>query len=292
MASTTYGVVLAGSLLLVNIGLGTMSALQWALYVGVAVLNNAVFYAVFRSNANLRFEDPSLTREQIVVSALWGAIPLFALPAARPIILMFYLPAFSFGMLRFTRRQYLSTVAILMGIYAAVLAVELATRRPGFRVGYELFLFVVYGVLLTWFAFFGGFVSALRRELGVKRRAIEKAHAELKLEMVERTRTQGENEKLIGELEASLAKVKTLYQGHAPHLCRVQEDSRRQGVLESDRVLHLGALRGRFQSRHLPRVCAEALPRVGGPRARARAVRVIDVLDRLVATGACAAIEV
>jgi hypothetical protein len=210
MASTTYGVVMLGSLLLVNLGLGTMSALQWALYVGVAVLDNVLFYTAFRLNANLRFADPSLTREQIVVSALWGTIPLYALPAARPIILMFYLPAFSFGMLRFTRRQYLGTVAILMGIYAAVLAVERVMGRAGFRVDYELFLFVVYGLLLTWFGFFGGFVSALRRELGVKRRAIEKAHTELQLEMVEHTRTQAENEELIVELEASLAKVKRL----------------------------------------------------------------------------------
>ena len=210
MASTTYGVVIAGTVLLANIGLGTMSALQWTLFVGVAVVANLAFYAAIRLNANLRFADPSLTREQIVASALWGTIPLYGLPAARPLILMFYLPAFSFGMLRFTRRQYLGTVAILLAIYGAVLAVERATGRPGFRIDYELFLFVLYGLLMTWFAFFGGFVSALRRELSVKKRAIEKAHAELQLEMVERIRTQAENETLIGQLEANLAKVRRL----------------------------------------------------------------------------------
>jgi hypothetical protein len=210
MALATYGLVIVGSALMVNIGLGTMSVLQWVLYVGVAVLVNVLFYSAFRLNLNLKLRDPSLTREQIVASALWGAIPLWALPDARPIILMLYLPPFSFGMLRFTRRQYLATVPILMGIYAAVLAAERATGRPGFRVDRELFLFVVYGLLLTWFAFFGGFVSALRRELGDKKRATEKAHVELQGEMVERIRTQAENEKLIGELEASLADVKRL----------------------------------------------------------------------------------
>lgn len=210
MALTTYGVVILGSILLVNIGLGTMSARQWTLYVGVAVLNNVVIYTVFRLSANLRFKDPSLTREQIVASALWGMIPLYGLPAARPIILMFYLPAFSFGMLRFTRRQYLVTVAILMGIYGAVLALEHATGRPGFRLEYELFLFAVYGILLTWFAFFGGFVSALRRELSIQKRAIEEAHGNLQGEMAGRIQTQADNEKLIAELEASLANVRRL----------------------------------------------------------------------------------
>jgi hypothetical protein len=210
MASATYVVVMLGSLLLVNIGLGALSVLQWALYLGLAALISAVLYTVFRLDLNLRFKDPSLTREQIVISALWGMIPLYGLPAARPIILMFYLPPFSFGMLRFTRRQYLGTVGILMAIYAALLAVERAMGRPGFRLDYELFLFVAFGILLTWFAFFGGFVSSLRRELSLKRRAIEKSHAELQLEMVERVRTQAENEKLIGELETSLAKVRRL----------------------------------------------------------------------------------
>jgi hypothetical protein len=180
MAATTYVVVILGSLLLVRLGLGTMSARTWALYVAVAVLNNAVLYALFRRHVNLRFADPSLTREQIVLSALWGMIPLYSLPAARPIILMFYLPAFSFGMLRFTRRQYLSTVAILMGIYGAVLAFEATTGRAGFRPDYELFLFVLYGILLTWFAVFGGFVSGLRRQLGFQKAALEVSLANVK----------------------------------------------------------------------------------------------------------------
>jgi hypothetical protein len=210
MAVTTYAVVIAGSVLLVNVGLGTMSARQWALYAGVAVLANGVLYSVFRLGLNLRFADPSLTRVQIVASALWGMIPLYGLPEARPIILMFYLPAFSFGMLRFTRRQYLGTVAILVSLYGGVLAFEYATRRPGFRLEYELLLFAIYGLLLSWFAFFGGFVSSLRRELGVKKRAIELAHGELQLEMAGRLETQAANEALIAELEASLAKVRRL----------------------------------------------------------------------------------
>jgi hypothetical protein len=210
MALATYGVVIAGTVLLVQLDLGTMSAGEWALYLALAVVANAGLWLVFRTGLNLRFADPSLTAAQIVVSAAWGMVPLSALPAARPIILLFYLPAFSFGMLRFTRRQYLQTVAVLMGLYGAVLVWEVATGRPGFSPGRELFLFGCYGIVLTWFAFFGGFVSQLRRELGVRRRAVERAHAILQEEMAGRIRTQKENESLIAELEASLAKVRRL----------------------------------------------------------------------------------
>jgi hypothetical protein len=151
---------------------------------------------LFTIGANLRFSDPSLTREQIVYSGFWGLVPLYALPEARPIVMMFYIPAFSFGMLRLTRRQFLGVTAYVMGFYALVLIVEYLQGRRGFSIHYELFLFVLFGILLTWFAFFGGFVSDLRRRLRLRNLEIEKA--------------QVEKDKLIKELEQALGEVKIL----------------------------------------------------------------------------------
>lgn len=210
MALGTYGVVILAALLLSRLGLGTMSAVQWLLFVGLAVLLNAAFFVLFASGANLRFVDPSLTRLQIVASALWGTVPLWALPQARPIVLMFYLPAFSFGMLRFDRRGYFRVVAIILAIYAGLLGLEYATGRAGFRLGYEFFLFALFGLLLSWFAFFGGFVSGLKRRLREQRLVVERANDELRSEVAARIRTAEENRQLIAELRDSLGKVKTL----------------------------------------------------------------------------------
>ena len=210
MALATYAVVFLATFLATCLGLGVMSGAQWAIYLGLALLGNSIFFLLFRTNLNLRFADPSLTREQILFSAMWGMVAMYALPEARPIVLHFFLPAFSFGMLRLTRRQYLEIVVCVMGFYASLLAWEYFQERQRFKIRYELFLFAVYGILLTWFAFFGGFISNIRRRLRARKEEIQKAHEDIKIEMKNRKRVEIEKDKLIVELQDALGKVKTL----------------------------------------------------------------------------------
>ncbi|MEJ2040989.1 MAG: hypothetical protein P8X55_18990 [Desulfosarcinaceae bacterium] len=210
MALVTYVVVISATFLSTRFGLGVMSGTQWAIYIGLAVFGNCIFFALFHTGANLAFSDPSLTREQILYSAAFGMVALYSLPEARPIVLLFYLPAFSFGMLHLTRRPYLLMVVCVMGLYAAVLCVEYFKGRPGFKVHYELFLFTLYGILLTWFAVFGGFVSDIRRRLRLRKEEIQKAHEEIKTEMENRERAEIEKDNLIVELKDALQKVKML----------------------------------------------------------------------------------
>jgi len=210
MALLTYSLIILAVILVTRLGLGEMNVAQWLTFIGLFLLGNTVFFILFYTNKNLSFSDPSLTREQIVFAGFWAMVPLYLLPEARPIVLMFYLPGFSFGILRLTRRQYLSIVPILLGFYASILALEYFQNRQGFKIQYQLFLFFLYGILLTWFAFFGGYVSNIRRRLPVRKEEIQKANEELKIEMEERKRAQIEKDNLIIELKDALAEVKKL----------------------------------------------------------------------------------
>jgi len=210
MSLATYALVIPATILVLRLGLGDMSVRQLIWFLVLALLGNGVFFVLFYTNTNLRFSDPSLTREQIVYSSLWGMIPLSALPEARPIVLMFFIIPFSFGMLRLTRRQYFGVLACVMGLYAALLGLEYFQGRPGFRVRYELFLFVFFGIVLTWLAVFGGFISDIRRRMRIQNEEIQKAHEEIKIEIEERRRAQIEKDNLIVELKAALSKVETL----------------------------------------------------------------------------------
>jgi hypothetical protein len=235
MAAATYAIVFFTAFLTTKLGLGEMSFAQWATFFGLGLIGNIIFFLLIYTGANLRFSDPSLTREQIVYSAAWGMVPLYALPEARPIVLMFYVPAFSFGTLRLSRKQYLGVTACVMGFYALLLVIEYLLSRKGFRLQYELFLFVLFGILLTWFAFFGGFISDMRRRLRLRNLEIEQANEKIRTEVEERIAAQAEKDKLIVELEQALGEVKKL-SGLLP-ICasckRIRDDKGYWNQLES-----------------------------------------------------------
>ena len=106
------------------------------------------------------------------------------------------LPAFSFGILRLNYQQYISVVACVMGLYLSLIVFEYYQGHRDFVIQYELFLFVLYGILLTWFAFFGAYLFKIRSRLRQQNRRIRQA--------------QIEKDKLIVELKEALKKVKTL----------------------------------------------------------------------------------
>ena len=206
----TYAVVTLATMIFTSIGLGEMSKWPWIAFIGLGVIGNLMFATLFITGANLNFSDPSLTLAQIVYSALWGMIPIYSLPEARPIVLMFYLPAFSFGMLRLSFRQYLYAVLIVMSLYALILVLTLLHNPQDFRFRYELFLYVLFGILLTWFAIFGGFVSNLRRTLRQKNQSLQRARENLELEIKERKGAQLETDSLVTKLQDALDNVNLL----------------------------------------------------------------------------------
>lgn len=210
MAIVTYALVTLASLITQQLGLGKMTGWQWGVFVGLGILGNGLFLWLFLSGRNLRFKDPSLTKEQIVFSAFWGLWAVYHLPQARPVVIMFYVPAFCFGMLRLSKREYFCVTAIVMGMYGAVLVLEYLQGRPGFSVAYEIFLFVLFGILFSWLAFFGGFVSDLRKRLRAQNLEIQKANEEIRKEMEQRKRAEEEKDRLLAELREALTNVKTL----------------------------------------------------------------------------------
>lgn len=210
MASATYGLATFACFLTQQLGLGQMSPFEWIVFIAIGVAWNLIFLVIFLNGWNLKSKDPSLTREQIVMSALWGLWAVYHLPQARPVVLTFYVPAFSFGILRLNRADYLKVTATVMGVYAGLLLLEYLQGRPGFKVGYEIFLFSLFGILFCWLAFFGGFVSDLRRRLKIQNLEILNANEELRKEMEERKKAEEEKDRLLEELREALGKVKTL----------------------------------------------------------------------------------
>jgi len=210
MSVATYLVAIFATFLITRLGIGVLSFMQWIILVGWCLFGICLFFTLFYTNTNLRFSEPSLTREQIIYSSFYGIMAMYWLPEARPIIFLFVLAPFSFGMLILTFRQFLFVTACLMGLYTGVLTADYYNNRQGFNLQYQLFLFVLFGLILTLFASFGGFVSNLRYRLRVQKRDLERANEKITIEINERRKAQCENDNLIIELKESLLRVKTL----------------------------------------------------------------------------------
>lgn len=210
MSVITYVIVILAVFLITRLGLGEMNNGQWAMMMGMILFGVIIFFALFYTNTNLHFSEPSLTREQIVYAAICGLVPLYSLPEARPIILLFFMVIFSYGMLILNIRQYLTLTMWVLAVYGALLGFEYFQEPNGFNIQYQLFLFILFGILLTWFAFFGGFVSNLRLRLRQQKKEILESHEALKVEVEERKRSQMEKDDLIVELKDALRTVNTL----------------------------------------------------------------------------------
>ncbi len=209
MSVATYAVAILATFLITLLGIGDLSVTQWATLIGLCLFGISLFFVLFYTGVNLHFSEPSLTREQIIYSFFYAILVMYWLPEARPIILLFFLPPFSFGVLSLTLRQYLVVVACVLGLYAALLGLEYFQDRQGFMIQYQLFLFVLFSLLLTWFAFFGGFVSNIRlrlrtqkEELASLNEELEERTKELEQEVVERKQAEEQAKATNKELEA------------------------------------------------------------------------------------------
>jgi signal transduction histidine kinase/DNA-binding response OmpR family regulator len=142
----------------------------------------AVFYVVLRSGLNLRLADPSLTVPQLSASILSMAYIMFHADRARGALLVVYLVAFLFGVLRLRTRQLLRLAAMAILAYGAMVASLFLFKRDTVDLADAVLELIVLAVTLPWFAVMGGYVSQLRdnmrdanRELATAKEAAEAA---------------------------------------------------------------------------------------------------------------------
>ncbi len=186
MAMVGYGVVLLAVYLAQYIGLGSVPLLAYQIFCGTAMVGNAFFYLLFKTKRNLRFKDQSLTSVQMIYSAFWGVIPLYFLPNGRLIYQLFFLVSYCFGIFRLNLREYLRVYFTVIGLYLGVLILEYFQQRPGFSFSIEAFQFILFVLILSWFTFFGSYISNMRQRLKNQNTDLSNAHEAVKKEVVER----------------------------------------------------------------------------------------------------------
>ncbi|MBT8339885.1 MAG: response regulator [Desulfatitalea sp.] len=181
-----YAIVMVAIYISRFIGMGTLQPRIFLVFLLLAVVANALVFISLKTNFNLRFKDPSLTLAQMIFSCFWGGIPLYLMPDARLVFMLFFLISFCFGIFQLNFADYMKVLGTIFVLYSAVLLVEYTTQRPGFVLSVEIYQLVMFMLLLSWFVFFGSYISAMRMRLRQQNIELTEAHDQIRKEIMER----------------------------------------------------------------------------------------------------------
>jgi len=135
-----------------------------------------LFYALFRSGLNLKLRDPSLTVEMMesaIIVLTWAMY--YATPAGRGVIILLLPFTFLSGLFRLGTRDLLGVAGFAVICYGAMSLLLLHFRAATIDLRLALLHWVVLAAVLVWFAFVGGHMSRLRKQLALRKSDLEKA---------------------------------------------------------------------------------------------------------------------
>ena len=163
LASATYAVCVP--LLVLACALGLVEQEPALLVAAAMVTVNLVFYAMFRSGLNTKFADPSLTRAQVLAAVTVLMFAVYSFDEGRAMVLNLALVVLTFGVFRFTTREFVRTALWILAGYALVINLLMYFKPATVNVYHEWFQWAGLAGLLPLFAMIGGRISRLRERL-------------------------------------------------------------------------------------------------------------------------------
>ncbi len=163
LASSVYAVSLPLLYFAHVIGLIAFAPMLVAAFAMLGV--NAALYLMFRSGANERFADPSLTWLQTVAASVVLLYVVYSFDRERNLALFMCLVVFLFGAFRFTAREFFMAVLQFLAGYALVINLLMYLKPETVNVYLEWFQWTALACILPCYAAIGGKLSEMRRSL-------------------------------------------------------------------------------------------------------------------------------
>jgi diguanylate cyclase (GGDEF)-like protein len=163
LASATYAICVP--LLVLACALGLIEREPALLVAAAMVAVNLGFYVVFRSGLNMKFADPSLTRAQVLTAVTVLMFAVYSFDDGRAMVLNLALVVLTFGVFRFTTREFVRTALWILAGYALVINLLMYFKPATVNVYHEWFQWAGLAGLLPLFAMIGGRISRLRERL-------------------------------------------------------------------------------------------------------------------------------
>ena len=127
---------------------------------------NLGLYALIRSGFNLRSEDPSLTRFQILAGITVAMYVVYRMDGGRDIALFACFFVFLFGVFRLNTREFTLVTLYTLAAYALVINLLMHWRPQAVHdVPTTWMSWVVLAAILPWFTVISGQINALRHRM-------------------------------------------------------------------------------------------------------------------------------
>ena len=145
------------------------------LAIGMVIAVNMVFYALFKSGANLRFRDPSLTHAQTFVGISFVMFVAYSFAHDRSLVLIWCFVVLLFGVFSFKPRQFMVTTLVVLAGYAAVINLLMSFKPETVNVYLEWYQWATLALVLPAFAMIGARISTLRANMAENNAELTKA---------------------------------------------------------------------------------------------------------------------
>jgi diguanylate cyclase (GGDEF)-like protein len=163
IAAATYALAFP-LLFLANLA-GLIATVPALLACGFVIVVNLVFLVLFKTGANLRYEDASLTHAQTFTGIVFVMFVAYSFDHDRSLVLIWCFVVLLFGVFRFKTREFVVTTLVILAGYAAVINLLMSFKPQTVNVYLEWFQWATLAMVLPAFAIIGGRISALRAKL-------------------------------------------------------------------------------------------------------------------------------
>ena len=143
--------------------------------IGMAFAVNGVFYMLFKSGANLRVRDPSLTHGQTFAGIVFVMFVAYSFSHDRSLVLIWCFVVLLFGVFRFKTREFIVTTMVILAGYALVINLLMNFKPDTVNVYLEWFQWATLAMVLPAFALIGGRISKLRASMAENNAELVKA---------------------------------------------------------------------------------------------------------------------
>ncbi len=189
------------------LGLLRSSYLEMGILLALVLVSLLFFHVALRSGWSKRFRDPSMTLAHILVATLVALWVISKAGEARTLLLMLFILAVLFGTFQLRQRGFMIVTLVAVSGYTAIVVRDIATGQIATSTELVVLELAGFATMMVWLAWFGSYISRLRRTLSRRNRELHEATARLQ-HLAEHDELTGlpNRRRLIARLEAAAQK--------------------------------------------------------------------------------------